>query len=242
MSSVRKSYIWVISNRVFKEVVSKSISYKDCLARLGLTVRQYATLKKRIMEEKIDISHFEFPKRLGGLSRNKNLSDYLVEDSPYALHSSVKKELIKQGLLENRCYICDLGPVWCSKELKLQLDHVNGKNRDHRLENLRLLCPNCHTQTDTYAGKNLKKAKLALFCIDCNSSITIYSKSKKCNKCASASKRKVRERPSLGELEELIKQMPFTAIGIKYGVSDNAVRKWAKSYGLPYKKQDMKEI
>lgn len=238
MSNVRKSPIWVISEKVFKDKVSKSVSYKECLDKLGLTVRQYATLKKRIIEDKINIDHFVVSKSFGGFS--KNIIDYLIEDSPYAIHSEMKKKLISQGLLNNHCYICNLGPSWCSKELKLQLDHINGKNRDNRLENLRLLCPNCHSQTDTYAGKNLKRSKIALYCVDCKSLITKYSKSGKCNKCVSVFSRKVRERPSLGELEELIKKLPFTSIGVKYGVSDNAVRKWAKSYGLDYKKHKRK--
>ena len=49
--------------------------------------------------------------------------------------------------------------MWCGKEITLELDHINGDNRDHRVQNLRLLCPNCHSQTDTWRGRNKNKGK-----------------------------------------------------------------------------------
>ena len=65
----------------------------------------------------------------------------------------MKARLIKEGYIEYKCAICGIKD-WLGQPLSLQLDHINGINDDHRLENLRLLCPNCHSQTDTYAGKN----------------------------------------------------------------------------------------
>lgn len=57
----------------------------------------------------------------------------------------------------DRCSLCGLLPVWNNKPLTLQVDHINGVNNDHRIENLRLLCPNCHTQTDTFGARNIRK-------------------------------------------------------------------------------------
>ena len=70
----------------------------------------------------------------------------------------LKERLVKEGILEYKCAECGISK-WNNKPLSLHLDHINGINNDHRIENLRFLCPNCHSQTDTYAGKNRKHKK-----------------------------------------------------------------------------------
>jgi 5-methylcytosine-specific restriction endonuclease McrA len=61
---------------------------------------------------------------------------------------------VNEGRMEYKCQCCGISE-WLDKPISLQLDHINGINNDHRIENLRFLCPNCHSQTDTYAGKNI---------------------------------------------------------------------------------------
>lgn len=80
-------------------------------------------------------------------------SKYFVENSPHARHA-VKKYIIKYNLIEYICEQCKCDPIWKNKELVLVLDHINGINNDNRLENLRFLCPNCNSQTDTFCRKN----------------------------------------------------------------------------------------
>jgi 5-methylcytosine-specific restriction endonuclease McrA len=70
--------------------------------------------------------------------------------------ASIKPRLIQAGLLTEKCARCGI-MEWLGQPLSLELHHVNGVNSDHRLENLQLLCPNCHSQTDTYGGRNAKK-------------------------------------------------------------------------------------
>jgi len=65
----------------------------------------------------------------------------------------VKKRLIKEGLKENKCDICGI-TEWNNKELSMQLDHIDGDSHNHKFDNLRMVCPNCHSQTHTYCGKN----------------------------------------------------------------------------------------
>jgi 5-methylcytosine-specific restriction endonuclease McrA len=83
----------------------------------------------------------------------------LVENSTYVTTSSLKDRLVKDGLLEYKCVKCKNEGIHMGECLSLQLDHINGIRNDHRLENLRILCPNCHSQTKTYGSKNRNGGK-----------------------------------------------------------------------------------
>ena len=86
------------------------------------------------------------------------LSEILVANSTYTCIARLKIRLLRAGLLAARCYAEDCGLTeWKGKSISLQLDHINGDKRDHRIENLRLLCPNCHSQTDSFAGRNKRR-------------------------------------------------------------------------------------
>ena len=151
------SKVYQVSEKEFKTIIQNSYSYSDCLRALGLTTRGGSSLdilKRRIAELNCSTEHF------GKYINQKNpyiryeLDEILVENSSYANISSLKKRLVNENRLEYKCAICGL-TNWLGKEISLQLDHINGINNDHRIENLRFLCPNCHSQTDTYAGKNI---------------------------------------------------------------------------------------
>ena len=118
--------------------------------------------------------------------------------------------------------------------MKLQLEHINGVSDDNRLENLCLLCPNCHSQTDTYAGKNAKKSLLITNkCNDCG--IVITDNALKCQKCSHFKRRRA-ERPLEAELKEMIKTMSLENIAKKFNLkTGNTIKKWCKSYGFDSK-------
>ena len=111
------------------------------------------TLKRRIAELDCDISHFGKKEKTQSPQARYSLDEILIENSTYANISRLKERLVREGRLEYKCQNCGI-KEWQSKPLSLHLDHINGKNNDHRIENLRFLCPNCHSQTDTYAGRN----------------------------------------------------------------------------------------
>ena len=153
-----KSKVYLISDEEFISMVKNADSYSDCLRYLGLSTSGGSStdvLKRRINDLKCDISHFH--------QRNKNfknqkytLDEILVENSSYANISRLKQRLLKENKIRYECNICGIKD-WLGKSISLQLDHINGINNDHRIENLRFLCPNCHSQTETYAGKNKNK-------------------------------------------------------------------------------------
>ena len=152
------SKVYQVSDEEFKKIVAESYTYSDCLRALGLRTNGGSstdTLKRRINELNCSIEHFN---RKGGNGRASvhvkyTLAEILVKNSTYANISRLKERLLRETDMEYKCAICGI-VEWLDKPLSLHLDHINGVNNDHRIENLRFLCPNCHSQTPTYAGKN----------------------------------------------------------------------------------------
>lgn len=151
------SKVYQVSDEEFIQIVKNSKSYSDCLRALGLGTRGGSstdTLKRRISELNLSTEHFS--RISSGAYHKYPIEEILVKNSSYVNISSLKKRLINENILEYKCAICGNTGEWMGNPLSLQLDHINGNNTDHRIENLRFLCPNCHAQTETYAGKNNK--------------------------------------------------------------------------------------
>lgn len=163
----------------------------------------------------------------------KKTEEILVENSTYFNTNNLKIKLLKEKLLEYKCVSCGNDGNWNGKKLSLHLDHINGNHTDNRLTNLRMLCPNCHAQTDTYCGKNVKQENKRIakpvkeLCSVCNVN-EMWKTSTKCKECNSLEKRKVIDRPSKEDLLEQLKTSNYVQLGKKYNVSDNAIRKWLK--------------
>jgi hypothetical protein len=140
--------------------VTSSFSIAQVLKLLGLspTGGNYKSMDLHFSRLRLDTSHFTGQGHLRGKHHcwtpHKPLSEVLVENSTSLITPRVKARLLREGLLVNRCYECGAPPMWRGKLLVLVLDHKNGNRRDNRLENLRLLCPNCNSQQPTFAGKN----------------------------------------------------------------------------------------
>ena len=146
-----------------EEAIKESYSIASVLKKLGLvaTGGNYRIIHRKIKEQKLDTSHFTGQGHNKGkkLDRPKiSLNDILKENSNYQSYK-LKNRMLKENRISNKCQECGLENLWNGKPIKLHLDHINGDNTDHRIENLRMLCPNCHSQTETYAGKNKGKNK-----------------------------------------------------------------------------------
>lgn len=89
----------------------------------------------------------------GGLQNKIDLNEILEGKHPHYQTLKLKKRLIKEKVLDEKCSVCGINE-WNEKPISLQLDHIDGDSHNHTLKNLRLICPNCHSQTETYCGKN----------------------------------------------------------------------------------------
>lgn len=162
---MKRSIIWnkFPTKREFQNICSRCTSLAEILREHNLHpgAGNYRTLKNRILIENIDISHI--PKGKGSnkgrkfQSKKIPLNEILIEDSRYQTNK-LKIRLLKEGILTNSCSICGLENEWNGKPITHRLDHINGNSSDHRLENLRIVCPNCDSQLDTFAGRNSRKA------------------------------------------------------------------------------------
>jgi hypothetical protein len=162
------------------------------------------------------------------------LAEFLTENSTYS-RSSLKRRLFAEGFKQRRCELCGVGERWRGLPMALILDHVNGVADDNRLENLRIVCPNCAATLDTHCGRNKPRQ-----CPWCEAAFRPAHRDQTC--CSHAcwkrsdaaradrpDRRKV-ARPPYERLLAELRESSWVAVGRKYGVSDNTVRKWMRRY------------
>lgn len=177
------------TTETIKIMLEQGLSYKEISAKTKLTKATISYHAKKLgmsnprKETDLEIltklyesglSVAESAKRLGigkdsaakALKKNKvairsnkaDIEKMFIENSAVG-RNAVKRRLLSEGILENKCSECGLDPNWNGKPIVMVLDHINGVNNDNRVENLRLLCPNCNSQTPTFAGRNVKHNK-----------------------------------------------------------------------------------
>ena len=249
------------TDKDFEEAVKTSISIREAISKLGLIPAgaNYHQFHKTIARLNISTSHFKGQAANKGktLSPKRDIQDYLNNIQSIQSHK-LKLRLIKEGIKQHQCESCLL-TLWNNKPIPLELDHINGNNCDNSLTNLRLLCPNCHAQTDTYRGKNIKvnskiesinndirnkrlqikneiKAlKLKYTCLICK--IEFESRPSLTNNyCSQECSHKSQQKNEYSK--ELIIQLLIKYKGNlvqsskELNISDNGLRKWCKKYNL----------
>lgn len=229
-------------------IIAKSISLAEVLKSLNMSLsgNNHRVLKQLIDRNNIDTKHFlgkGHKKTVTKLIEFNTIpiESILVEKSTYQT-SKLSKRLLDEKLLDYKCSECGLTDQWNGKEITLQIDHINGVSDDHRINNLRFLCPNCHSQTSTYCGRNAKKSfsrikirqpskrqKQIYHCPKCNAQLA-DKRASQCRKCSKEAQFKTTY-PSPEELINLIKEIGYVQVGKQLGVSDNAIRKHLKNRG-----------
>jgi hypothetical protein len=235
--------------------IAASRSWTEALRTMGRcpTGGNPATLKRWAARWLISTDHFDpHAASLEGLRRSHRrtpLEEILVENSAFS-RNKLKDRLYDEGLKARICELCGQGEVWRGKRMGLILDHINGIRNDNRLENLRIVCPNCAATLSTHCGRKLALLPTSRNCLRCGQRfIPKYRDHRYCSRACgsrwdrrdaarrgrgqlgvpSLKSRKV-ERPSYEELLREIEETSYLAVGRKYGVSDNAVRKWVRFY------------
>jgi hypothetical protein len=157
MRNERRHELWYIPKKELQNILSRNTTLADALREVvGVSKLTYAyeILKVRIEEDDLDISHLDLNDRHSGRRNVLPTNEEIFVENSQAHNTIVKRRLIKDNLIPYVCAECHNDGIWNGIKLVLQLDHVNGINNDNRLVNLRFLCPNCHSQTGTYSGRN----------------------------------------------------------------------------------------
>lgn len=213
-----------------QELLLQSNSYKEFFSKLGYENvsggYRYKVLRHYIEVHNLEVSHMT-NKRYGSKSKSakRNINQYLNNEYPISSYN-LKNRLLKENILQPICIKCK-NTEWCGEPIPLQLDHIDGNSNDNTLSNLRLLCPNCHSQTETYCGKN----KPRNLCVTCNE--VSKSGSKYCNKpkCKPIIEREKKSSYSTEEIYQIFldNNSNYTATSKIVGISDNAIRKRFKN-------------
>jgi len=147
------------TKEILENAVMNSLSINDVLTFLELKHAggTHSHISKKIKLFNIDITHFLGKSKLGRIANKHSVTSFteevLKKDGKAWKSSHIKPMLFKFNLKDNICEECCLEPFWNGKEIKLQLDHIDGDTLNNELENLRILCPNCHSQTKTYCRR-----------------------------------------------------------------------------------------
>jgi len=226
-------------------LVKESYNLSQVIDKLGFSKSgdMYKTIQQYISQLNIDTSHWRRFYHSHRHVPNPCDKEVFILNSDWS-NRFIRLRIIKKGIMPYLCAQCGIS-TWNGSNLSLQLDHINGNNRDNRLENLRLLCPNCHSQTENW-GKKRKTNKESpmsllvplsdepknLFCLDCGSKVSPGSFrcldcSNKYNQLTKPSPTKI-VWPPLDELVVMVEKSSYLAVGKQLGVSDNCVRKHIK--------------
>lgn len=162
---INQNNIWeTLSEEQWRKIIESSTSKAEVARKVGRcnggSFNQ--RLDKYIKEHNISIKHFT--NKESWPNNKYQLEDILIENSPIA-RKTLREYLAKYNVLEYKCAICGNIGEWNGVSLTLQIDHINGINNDNRKENLRWLCPNCHSQTPTFNGKNKTKKEVVNFTV-----------------------------------------------------------------------------
>ena len=146
------------NNEQVKQYISESESWRQVCLKLGLKYAGGNVQRLKKVAETYDIDYSHFKGRgwnLGGEAKNAVPLSKCLVNGVFIKPSSLKNKMLKAGMIDYFCSDCGVGDEWNGKMLVLELDHIDGDPMNNQQSNLRLLCPNCHSQTATFRGRKL---------------------------------------------------------------------------------------
>lgn len=153
--------IYEVTDEQFVELIKNSTNISEVLFKLGYTVKGnswgFSQVRRRMDDLNITMSAFKGKSAIADKREERKLTaEMLLKENCNHNRNCLRRFIINNNLLPYECSICGT-KEWNGKTLSLELDHINGINNDNRLENLRFLCPNCHSQTTTYGSRNQQR-------------------------------------------------------------------------------------
>jgi hypothetical protein len=227
-----------------QEAVARSMSFAEALRTMGMCTSGggTATLKKWVVRWGISTEHFDpyASQRGPRKAMRRPLEEVMVEDSSFN-RGHLKARLYEEGLKKRRCELCGQDEFWNGRRMALILDHINGNGRDHRFENLQIVCANCAATLDTHCGRNVLMID-SRKCAECGTdfrpravaqrfcSLSCWQHRERPEMRVPRPETRKVPRPTYEQLRVDLAHMSWCAVGRKYGVTDNAVRKWIRWY------------
>ena len=150
----------VFNKEQFIQICKQSKSMMSAAAQLGIHFNTFKRYAVKYDVYKTNQSCKGIKKDYSNAKNKFKLDDILDGKHPQYSTYKLKIRLIKEKLIENKCGECDGDPVWNGLPLSFELNHIDGNKYNHNLKNLQLLCPNCHSQTDTFRSKNKGQYRL----------------------------------------------------------------------------------
>jgi 5-methylcytosine-specific restriction endonuclease McrA len=201
----------------------------------------HVILKKYAAAWEIPTDHFDpyASIRGNGPTRKRPLEEILVEGSTFA-RNHLKERLYEAGWKRPACELCGQGELWRGGVMAMILDHINGISDDHRLSNLRIICPNCAATLNTHCARKRRLDRPDRECTRCRRTFRPkHHQQRYCSRdCGIRWDRSGRprpearlvDRPPYAQLAREVRAVGFRATGRRYGVTDNAIRKWIRQY------------
>jgi len=212
------------------EAIGKNKSWSGVLKDIGLKCSggSTRTMKNIALKNNINTSHFLGQRwNSGGKTTTNEISieKSFIKNSNLS-KGAIKRKILKYKLIDYKCCKCGLLGVWQNEPIVLHLDHVNGDIKDNRLDNLRFLCPNCHSQTPTYCRNSSKKGSVGKTkCVNCEK-IIINNKTGYCGFCWRKKRIKICDlKVSRDDIVKMIKNKNMKKVCSEIGISINVLRR-----------------